>query len=171
MRRIIPLLLLTLSVIVPTALLGSEDTPAETLPEFNELMLDGRAFGHSELAGKVVFMNFWAPWCKPCIEEMPELHKVYERLKDNDRVVVLAVHTGWAEEPIEKVRSFVAEKGYTIPVVYDQDGSLRQAFDNGGIPRNYVMDADGKVRFAVEPRPLATFVERAASRVESLLKE
>ena len=145
------------------------DYPA--LADFGELTLAGRTFSNGDLEGKIVFMNFWAPWCKPCIEEMPELHRLYERFKNNPNVLVLAVHTGWAGEPIEKVRAFVSSKGYTVPVIYDDDGSLRRSFDSGGIPRNYLIDGSGQVRALVEPRPLDSFVQRASDKIENLLQE
>ena len=163
-------LVLTFLLLLASSALGVEDT-GEQLADFSELRLDGTPIVNSDLEGKVVLMNFWAPWCKPCIEEMPELHSLYERYKEHPDVVVLAVHTGWAEEPIEKIRSFVAEKGYTIPVIYDDDGSLRRAFDSGGIPRNYVIDGVGEIRAMVEPRPLESFVDRAAAEIDRLLAE
>src|SRR5690554_3043102 len=66
-----------------------KDSPSATGHQGNTpTFLDGQGtvYDASSLEGKVVFINFWATWCPPCIAEMPSIDKLYQRFKDHDEV-------------------------------------------------------------------------------------
>jgi thiol-disulfide isomerase/thioredoxin len=90
----------------------------------------------------VVFLNFWATWCPPCVGEMPSIQRLYDTLKDEEGVVFVCVSD---EEP-DTVRKFVEEKGYTFPV-YTMEGERPEDFRGRGIPTTFILSQDGKISF------------------------
>lgn len=117
-----------------------------TLPD-----LSGKQWKLSDLKGKVVLLNFWATWCSPCLMEMPEFQKLYERFGEDGEVIVLAVagtalEGGTADAAKAAVTALVEDQGFTFPVLFDADGSVWQAYQQQGIPANYIIDKQGNVR-------------------------
>lgn len=94
--------------------------------------------------GKVVVINFWATWCEPCVEEMPSLERLVERL-GSGRVVVLGVNLAEGEA---RIRSFTEKTRVTFSLLLDRDGVARKAWKVGGVPATFVLDAKGKIRFS-----------------------
>ena len=83
-------------------LLDPVEVPAEiSLPDLNE-----KYVSLSDFKGKVLFMNFWATWCPPCIEEMPSMQKLHNQLKDKDFVMV-SINI---QEPADLVKSFLQKR-------------------------------------------------------------
>jgi thiol-disulfide isomerase/thioredoxin len=81
--------------------------PATTAADFDWTVqsLDGRPFHLETAKGKVVFLNLWATWCGPCVREMPDIQRLYERMKGKG-VVFLCV----SNEGPDKVRRFVEQQ-------------------------------------------------------------
>src|SRR2546422_7558499 len=90
-------------------------------PEIALKDLQGQEVRLSDLHGKVVLVNFWATWCKPCKEEMPAMQASYERLRDQG-FVVLAVNE---LEDVEKVAEHIKTHGHTFLVVMDRSEERR----------------------------------------------
>jgi len=103
--------------------------------------LDGKELSLSDLKGKKVFLNFWATWCPPCIEEMPEIQKLYEETKDSDLVIV-AVEI---QEPLNEVKSFIQDNKYSFKVLLDSDQSVATKYNITSIPTSYFIDIDGNI--------------------------
>jgi len=103
--------------------------------------LDGKEIMFSELKGKVVFINFWATWCKPCVAEMPSIQSLYNSLKDEDIVFLLV-----SDEDEETVRKFLDKKQFTFPV-YLRDKEVPKVFKTMGIPATFILDREGSVVF------------------------
>lgn len=116
-------------------------------PDFSVSMLDGKTVKLSELRGKPVFLNFWATWCPPCNQEMPDIEKVY---KDNFPVQIIGMNV--KENPMA-VGSFLSKKGYTFPVGFDLKGDIAGLYMASGIPTSYAIDANGIIRY-VQTGPL-----------------
>ncbi|MCS5628650.1 MAG: redoxin domain-containing protein, partial [Planctomycetes bacterium] len=75
-------------------------------PGFELERLEGGEFSLSETRGKVVFVNFWATWCAPCLEEAPSLDRLYRRLRDEGFVVAaVSVDEADAAGKVEQFRS------------------------------------------------------------------
>jgi peroxiredoxin len=123
-------------------------------PDFRATTVDGKTVTLSSLKGKVVILDFWAVWCKPCMLSMPGLQAVYREAKPQG-VVVLSVNT-WDEKP--KFVSWVrknAGKKYDFTFVRDpaegdhdaiRTASIAQRlYKVPGIPTMYVIDREGKV--------------------------
>ncbi len=115
-------------------------------PDFLLQTPDGGQLRFSDLRGHPVLVNFWASWCAPCRQELPEIVKAYAAAKA-DGLVVLAVDL---QENDDAVKSFAAEFGMTFPIVIDRTGSVASAWRIGGpiqgIPSSYFVDAQGVVQ-------------------------
>ncbi|NVL90148.1 MAG: TlpA family protein disulfide reductase [Desulfobacterales bacterium] len=103
--------------------------------------LEGKEVPFSQFKGKVVFLNFWATWCPPCVAEMPSIQNLYDSLKDDDIAFVLI-----ADENKRTVRNFMKKNRFTFPV-YVQGKNLPDLFNTRRIPATYILDRKGIVVF------------------------
>ncbi len=111
-------------------------------PEITLKNLQGQEVKLSDLHGKVVLLNFWATWCKPCKEEMPAMQASYDKLRGQG-FVVLAVNE---LEDTEKVIEHVRKHGHTFPVVMDHDNVVANRYGVVGLPVSFLVDRQGIVR-------------------------
>jgi thiol-disulfide isomerase/thioredoxin len=110
--------------------------------------LDGKTVKLSDLKGKVVVIDFWATWCGPCKASFPALQKIYEKYKDNPKIVILALDTWERVAGAERealVKKFVEENKYTFPVLYDE--GFVEKYGVEGIPTKFVIDKKGMIQF------------------------
>lgn len=103
--------------------------------------LDGEEVALERFRGKVVFLNFWATWCQPCLWEMPSIARLQASLGDGDVAFVIV-----SEESPAVVRPFVEQQGWKLPVYLALD-EVPEVFAGDGIPRTFVVDRDGAIRF------------------------
>lgn len=113
---------------------------------FDLSRLEGGKVSLDQLRGKVVFINFWATWCPPCIEEMPSMVRLHEKMKNDDRFVMLAISTDESWEPVKK---FFAGESPGFTVLLDPKGELAKRYGTTMFPETYVV-VDGKVRAFIE---------------------
>jgi len=118
-------------------------------PDFLLQTPDGGTLRLSDLRGQPVLVNFWASWCTPCREEMPQIVRGYAAHSAGGLQVV-AVDL---QENADQVRQFASEFGMTFPIVIDRTGGVASAWRIGGpikgIPSSYFVDGDGVVRARV----------------------
>jgi thiol-disulfide isomerase/thioredoxin len=105
--------------------------------------LDGGTLSLGDLKGRVVVVNFWATWCKPCKREMPLLDALNTRMQRAGSVVGISV-----DRDPDRVARFVRENRLTLPVFVDGPDGLARAVDLEYLPYTVVLDADGRVAFA-----------------------
>lgn len=108
---------------------------------FEMVYADGRSVNMEDLKGKVVFMNFWATWCPPCIAEMPSIQQLYDKVKDDEEIVILTVEV---EGKRDKVAKFMERKKLSLPVVYP-NSSIPTEFFNGSLPTTVILDKKGNI--------------------------
>jgi thiol-disulfide isomerase/thioredoxin len=116
---------------------------------FELTTLDGKVMKSSELAGKVVLVNFWATWCGPCKEEMPSLARLQKQL-DPAQFVMLTITTDMQRQGIAH---FLSQLGVSLPVLFDEDQEVSRSFMVRGLPTTVVIARNGTlVGRAVGPR-------------------
>lgn len=117
-------------------------TVGDRAPDFSIKDEDGRKVKLSDFKGKVVFLNFWATWCAPCVDEAPEIEQIHRAFK-NDQFQMLAISsdTSWAA-----VRNFQKEHGLAFPVLLDPGQVIsRYIYKTTGLPETFVIDANGVI--------------------------
>ncbi len=110
-------------------------------PDFTVKDAD-RSVTLSQFRGQTVVLNFWATWCPPCVEEMPSLVQMQQRLKDKG-VTVLAVSVDADEGAYHR---FLKDHRVTFLTVRDADQKSNNLYGTFKFPETYVIDRDGKVR-------------------------
>jgi thiol-disulfide isomerase/thioredoxin len=124
----------------PTAwLLGKK------VPDFKFTGLDDKPVTPESLAGKVVVLDFWATYCQPCRESLPNLEKVYQKYKDNDKVAFVAVSLDEAKTDNKTVQEAFDTMKIHVPIVRDPAQSAR-VFHFEVIPTTFLLGADGTVQ-------------------------
>src|SRR5438128_8923720 len=132
-------------LIVLSGLLGMAARPplvGSPAPEIVLKDLQGGEVKLSDLRGKIVLVNFWATWCKPCKEEMPAMQASYDKLRDKG-FVVLAVNE---LEDTNKVIEHIQTHGHTFLVVMDHDNRVANRYGVVGLPASCWIDGHGVVR-------------------------
>jgi len=121
----------------PSTLLGK---PA---PDFTLKDLDGREVALKDFLGKTVLLNFWATWCAPCREQMPQIELLSRDFKDKG-LVVLGVNDN---ETVEVAKKYFAEHQYSFGSVLDSGKIMSGKYGVTGIPVVVLIDKTGVVRF------------------------
>jgi peroxiredoxin len=119
---------------VPLALQNRE------APDFELPDLSGKRWSLRSLRGRPVFLNFWATWCPPCVEEMPGIEDLARTL--GDRAVVLAVSL---DEDWDTLRRFFP-RGTPLSVLLDTTKNVPKQYGTEKYPETYLIDASGQVR-------------------------
>lgn len=123
--------------------------------------LDGVALTLADLKGKVVVVNFWATWCEPCIEEMPSMQRLREKLR-GEPFEILAVNY---QEGVPRIRGFLQKVPVDFPIVRDTDGAVARAWKARVFPSSYVVDGAGNIRYT-----LVGSIDWSAPAVEKTLR-
>ena len=111
-------------------------------PDFVLQDASGKAWELSSLKGKVVFVNFWATWCKPCRDEMPSMEVLNKAMADKPFQMLSFVFN----DDIDMAKSFAQRLGATFPVLGNPSQELTQAYMITGVPETFLIDADGILR-------------------------
>ena len=127
----------------------------ERMAAFDFTLTDQNGDTHtlSDYKGKVVFLNFWATWCPPCLQEMPHIQELYEEYGENTGdVIFLGVSSPKSdknpyvqEKTSDEVKTFLAEHEYTFPVVFDIDGAVFEDYLIRSLPTTFMIDTDGNI--------------------------
>ena len=124
--------------------------PGYEVPDFSLTLFSGYEYnGQSEvtisdLRGKVLFINFWASWCKPCEQEAKVLEEAWRYYQPAGKVVFLGVDYVDTEP---EARLFLKKFGNTYPNGPDMGGRISQMFRIKGVPETYIIDTSGILRF------------------------
>jgi cytochrome c biogenesis protein CcmG/thiol:disulfide interchange protein DsbE len=110
-------------------------------PDFTLNDVSDKPVKLSDFKGKVVVLNFWATWCRPCIEELPSLQRFHDRFAAQN-VVVLAVSE---DEDAKAYQQFLKKEGVRFPTVRDPEGKVSQSYGTFKLPETYFIDRQGRV--------------------------
>ena len=138
----------------------------QRLEDFTAQCLDGTDFRLADHRGKIVFINLWATWCTPCVQELPHFDALFREKED---VAVLAVHSSLTtDDPA----GYLADKGYTIPFALDTEDERLFRLVNGSaaLPQTIVLDRSGVVIYnkvgSVTPETLQALYAAADAAVK-----
>jgi len=113
----------------------------KTMPSFTLNALDG----HGVLVApsdKITIINFWATWCPPCREEMPELNTFFAQY--SDKVTFYGINL---REKSDFINDFMYKSGYSMPILLDSNGDISNLFQIKFIPTTIVVDPNGVIIF------------------------
>lgn len=112
-------------------------------PDISFALLDGRTIVLQELRSRPVLISFWATSCAPCVEEIPDLIRLYQELKPRGLELIAVA---MAYDPPLAVQTFARERGLPYPIALDTTGAASRAFgDVRAIPTAYLLDAQGTI--------------------------
>ena len=97
----------------------------------------------AELKGSVVFVNFWATWCEPCVDELPSIENLFRKMSVNSKFKMITILFKDSER---NALSYMKINGYTFPVYLNPDSSAAKFFGVTGVPETYIIDKNGILR-------------------------
>ena len=139
---------------------------ADAAPDFTLKSSSGKNIRLSELKGRIVMLNFWATWCGPCAEEIPQLNELYESLDPYD-FELLGINL---DEDQSKAIHLANKLDVNFPVLFDEDKSVSKSFDIKAMPTTIIIDRAGRVRH-VNKGYKKGYIERYHRQVQALRKE
>ncbi|HBI14846.1 MAG TPA: thioredoxin [Desulfobulbaceae bacterium] len=119
-----------------TAVVG-QPAPAFTLTD-----LHGRNWRLADLQGKVVFLNFWATWCQPCLQEMPSMAALDEKMAKESFQMLTILYN---DRP-QIAENLLRKTGLSFPVLVDTNGVAARQYGLTGVPETYIIDPQGVLR-------------------------
>lgn len=139
--------LLLLLVILALGLRRTQQGPVtvgDHVPNFSLTTFDGQEIELQSLEGKVVVLNFWASWCKPCEQEAEELEAAWRLYQPRGDVVFLGVDYVDTEP---EARAYLEKFGITYPNGPDLGTRISQAFRIRGVPETYFIDRENRLQY------------------------
>jgi len=138
-------------ILLATIVFSGGEKPPEIAPDFSLESLDGEIVTLSEFRGNVVIIDFWATWCSPCLKSFPSLHAMADRHQDRGVVLLLVS----LDRTAKRARDYLVENGYSTETVLweslDAAREVRDLFGVVGIPRTFILDRDGFIRYSGHP--------------------
>ncbi|MCL2043366.1 MAG: TlpA family protein disulfide reductase [Treponema sp.] len=113
-------------------------------PDFSMTDWDGNMVKLSDFSGKPVVVNFWASWCPPCVEEMPDFNRVYRELGSEVHFLMVNLVDG-QRETVEIAKRFITGNGFSFPVFFDTGREGSRAYGIRAIPTTLFINKDGNV--------------------------
>jgi peroxiredoxin len=138
------LFLLMILIFLPLFISACGQGPAilkigQAAPDFSLVDRQGKTWTLSELKGQVVFINFWATWCPPCLTELPAMQKLYTALP-TDKFKMLAILN---KDKVSLADFVTKQKEITIPILDDAENIAGAAYFLTGLPESFIIDKQG----------------------------
>ena len=137
-----------------TATSSASENKAIQAFDFTAMDKDGKTVKLSDFKGKKVYINMWASWCGPCMREIPELEKTYQKLKNNKDIVFLSMTSPNDSEfknqsPQDKGKDVILNKakelGVTYPVLFDVNDRFIINYAIRSFPTHIFINSDGTI--------------------------
>ncbi|PKO13123.1 MAG: hypothetical protein CVU39_20305 [Chloroflexi bacterium HGW-Chloroflexi-10] len=141
-------------------------TVGQRVPDFSMTTFDGKTYNTQDLKGKVVVLNFWASWCKPCEQEAAEIEEAWRYYKDTDQVIFLGIDYVDTET---EAREYLNKFDITYPNGPDMRTAISQLFRIRGVPETYVIDRQGNLA-AIQIGPYSSLTE-IQTMIDSVLNQ
>ena len=115
----------------------------KSLAQFKGTDLKGRSWSVDDFKGKTTLVSIWATWCTPCRAELPLVQEIFDQMKHQSDVQIVTLDID--EDPAATVQ-FINKRPFTFPVIRTDRRSLDEMVGFAGIPRTWIVDANGHVR-------------------------
>lgn len=168
-RRSVLAKLLTLAalwVLAPATGSAAAALVGHPAPDFTLRSLTGENLRLSEHLGEVVVINFWASWCGPCRQEMPQLDQLYSKY----RLAGLALLSINIDESAERAAEMAQALQVSYPVLLDERKEVSRSYQVGAMPLTVLVDREGVVRYVAESYKPG-YEKRYAEQLRELLNE
>jgi cytochrome c biogenesis protein CcmG/thiol:disulfide interchange protein DsbE len=159
--------LFALLVIVAMVLLQRQEGPVaigQKPPSFTLTTFDGLQIGAAEMSGKVILVNFWASWCKPCEQEAADLETAWRFYQSRGDVLFLGI--AWTDTETASL-AYLKRFDITYPNGPDLGTTISQAYRTTGVPETYIIDKKGNLAY-VKLSPFTSLAE-IKSAIDPLL--
>jgi len=153
---------LTLLTIVAIGLMVKQQPPiaqGKPAPDFTLTTFDGQTINTADLRGKVLVINFWASWCKPCEQEAADLEAAWRYYEDRGDVVFIGI--AWTDTEPNSLR-YLTKFDITYPNGPDLGTRISQRYRTTGVPETYIVDQEG-ILVDKKISPYASLAEIKAS--------
>ena len=121
---------------------GADGKEKQAAPDFTVYDADGNAAQLSDYIGKPIVLNFWASWCGPCKNEMPEFNEKSIELEGKVQFLMVNMTDG-SRETLDTAKTYVESEGFTFPVLYDTDIDAANTYRVYSLPTTYFIDENG----------------------------
>lgn len=138
--------LMGIGLFQPDVSLVDKQTLTERLPAVSFTGVDGNTLQLTDLQGKVIFVNFWATWCPPCLAEMPGINQLRNRFKSNPNVVFITVDV---DQQLAKSGLFLKKHNWDLPL-FQAAGSLPHVLSSSSVPFTVIFDRRGRMVYRHE---------------------
>ncbi|MDP2176106.1 MAG: redoxin domain-containing protein [Bacteroidota bacterium] len=141
-------------------------------PEYKLLSQEKDTLSSSDYTNKVVVMDFWGTWCRPCIEEFPEMEKAYKNYKGNKEVAFFIVNSNMNGDNFDKTMKFINRNSYDLPFVFDIERITADKFDVTSLPTVIIIDKKGIIRYKhYGYQESSNFNKKLCGYIDELLEE
>lgn len=150
---LVVLLLIAVAAVGYFSMANPDAAPSQSVQQSESGIQQGKQFLNLQVSdlkgnpieikaqGQVMIINFWATWCPPCRNEMPELNAF---VKEHPEVVFYGINI---QESPDKVAAFMQQHQYNLPVYLDQDGEAAKTYQVKAIPTTLIIDKKGIIQY------------------------
>ena len=139
----------------------------DTVPEFTITSVDGASVFNSGSAGKAVLIYLFWSECEDCKEQTPQIASIRSLWEDSPEMMLVAIARGGENATLEQAVAYWNSTGIGTPLYYDADRSIFNLFARSGVPRLYLIDKNGIVRWA-PPGGYSIYATHISDAISSL---
>jgi peroxiredoxin len=141
-RLLIPILLL-----FAVSIISAQEATKKVAPNFELETIEDETVELSDFLGEgPVLINFWATWCKPCVEEMKYYQEIYDKHKaDGMKMLAISEDT---ERSVAKVLPYIKANNYNFTVLLDPDNAVARDFYVRVVPHTYILNSEGEIVYS-----------------------
>ncbi|MDH5359874.1 MAG: TlpA family protein disulfide reductase [Gammaproteobacteria bacterium] len=161
-KSFIPIPVLLLSLGLALAPMSAGHAKSYKAPNFTLKTLDKKTVKLSSYKGKVVYLDFWASWCKPCRKSFPVMRQLQRKYKKQGlRVITINL-----DKDKKELKRFLKEFRINFPVALDPQGKVARRYGVKAMPSSYLIDRQGRIRHVH-----LGFLQKDAKKTEDQIKK